>query len=156
MNKLLKLSPDEVSTYHLTTLGEFLVLGVNIIEAPNETITLEKIVFEKAICFMQSRHPLMRASLLFDDKNDIFYKIHDELPLTCDRDIEYERLKTREELISRLEEFNCKLFDYKIPNEKLWRAFAYEFINKNKEPRKQYAVGFVMPLFITGIYKFLN
>jgi hypothetical protein len=157
MNKLHKLSLEEVSTYHLTTLGEFLVLGVNIIEASDQTITLDKIVLEKALGFMQSRHPLMRASLLFDDENEIFYNIHDELPVNSDEDIEYECLKTREELISRLEEVNCKLFDYKNPNGKLWRAFVYEFVTQNnQETRKQYAVGFVMPLFITGIYEYVN
>jgi hypothetical protein len=60
-------------------------------------------------------------------------------------------------LVLRLEKVNCKLFDYKNPNGKLWRAFAYEFVTQNnQETRKQYAVGFVMPLFITGIYEYLN
>jgi hypothetical protein len=151
MSNVYKLSHEEVSNYNLTLLGEVLVLSVNIIEACDQTIILDKILLEKALGFMQSRHHLMRASLLFDDKNDIFYKIHDELPLNSDQDIEYECLKTREELILRLEVVNCKLFDYKIPNGKLWRAFAYEFSSNIKEPRKQYAVGFLMPFFITGI-----
>lgn len=149
---MIKLSPDEVFTYHMTTLGEFLVLGVNIVEATDVSINLDKKTLEQALRFMQSRHPLMRASISYEG-DEIFYKIHDELPLDSNRDIEYECLKTREDLITRLEEFNCKLFDYKILNSKLWRAFAYEFTNENQQERKQFAVGLLMPLFITGIFK---
>jgi hypothetical protein len=150
--KLIKLSPDEVFTYHMTTLGEFLVLGVNVIETTEEPIHLDKKTLEQALCFMQSRHPLMRASLLYEG-DEIFYEIHDELPLDSNRDIEYECLKTRDDLITRLEEFNCKLFSYKTLNSKLWRAFAYEFTNENQQEHKQFAVGLLMPLFITGIFK---
>ena len=147
MNNLHKFSPDEVSTYHFTTLGELLVLCVNIIEADEQSINLEREMLEKALGFMQLRHPLMRATLQFES-NEIFYKIHNELPLNNEEDIDYVCLKSRSDLVSRLETFNTKLFDYKTVNSKIWRAFAYEFLSENQS--KQYAVGFLMPLFITG------
>jgi hypothetical protein len=87
----------------------------------------------------------MRASLQFES-SQIFYKIHDKLPLNIEEDIDVECFKSRADLVTRLEAFNCKLFNYKIANSKLWRAFAYEFISDNQS--KKYAVGFLMPLFI--------
>ena len=154
MNYLQKLSPNEISNYYLTTLGELLVLCVNIIESSQSSdIDISEDLFENALMFMQKRHPLMRASLLFET-NQIFYKIHDTLPLNRNEDISFECLKSKEEMIKRLETYNCKLFDYKKENSKLWRAFLFEFIGENRI--KQYAVGFLMPLFITGNTVFLS
>ena len=148
MNNLHKLSPDEINVYHLTTLGELIVLGVNIVEqCQSKDVNIDKGLFERALNFMQIRHPLMRASLHFE-ANQIFYRIHETLPLNTNEDISYKSFKTRKDLVVGLEEFNCKLFNYKIENSKLWRAFLYEFVDDNQS--KKYAVGFLMPLFITG------
>ncbi len=155
MNYLQKLTPNEISNYYLTTIGEVLVLCVNIIESSQSSeIDISEDLFENALMFMQKRHPLMRASLLFET-NQIFYKIHDTFPLNRNEDISFECLKSKEEMIKHLETYNCKLFDYKKENNgKLWRAFLYEFIGEHGI--KQYAIGFLMPLFITGNSVFLS
>ena len=145
MSKLIQLTPEEILELNLTKLGEFLVLGLHIIESNDQKIDLNKELVEKALYILQKRHPLLRASLECNS-NKTFYKIHDE---SCEinPDNEYELIDSKDQLIPKLEIFNCKLFDYTKENSKLWRTCVYAYDEKGC---KQYAVGIVMPLFITG------
>lgn len=152
MSFLYELSQDEKAVYYITTLGELLVLGASVIESENDTV-LDINTITKALDFMQRRHPLMRAHLEFDS-NKMFYKINETLEIDINQDVEFEILKSKDQLQSKLEEFNTRLFDYKSKS-KLWRVCVYSFV-EHENGSKQYAIGILMPLFITGNCFFLQ
>lgn len=134
------------SLYNFSLLGDLLVFGLTIIEAPNNDVKIDQDLIKSCLSYMIKRHPLLRAHLEIDGKN-ISFKITDEpykYEIT-EKESEWIVLNDRSELEEKLEKFNNRSFDYETKC-RLWRSSVYDF---HENCKQKYAIALLLPLFMT-------
>ncbi|CAF1132686.1 unnamed protein product, partial [Brachionus calyciflorus] len=84
--------------YNFNLCGDLVVFGLAIIEN-QDSITLEKSIFEKVLDYMIERHPMLRANLDFDNENKISFRIKNAKEiLKFDNDLLWVDLSSKDHL----------------------------------------------------------
>lgn len=122
---LIELTDFEKVLLHVNRCGDSLVMVTAFVESTNLNNQLNEELCRKALSFLQKRHPFLRAFLTENTNLEIQTDNYDSLELEwSDNSITYH------ELISQLETFNCKLFDFKSKSH-LARSKIASFIHLN-------------------------
>lgn len=134
------LSDYEKTLLNLNKCGDSIVMGIAFVAAINHCLT--ETLARNALNFLQKRHPFLRAFL--DEHSNLKVQLEDYETI----DLEWlDADLSRNDLVTQLEEFNARLFDFKS-NSNLVRSKIVSFVDESNT--KMYAVNLAMALIITG------
>ena len=126
---------------NINKCGDSLVMDIAFIENTDTTYQFTEIITRTALDFLQKRHPFLRAFINLNSDLEVQSDNYSAIELEwSDNNI------TRSELITELEIFNSKMFDFK-PKSNLSRCKVSSF---NDSGFKMYSVSLSMSLVITG------
>jgi hypothetical protein len=146
MSSKVELSDYEKLIYNVTSLGDFNVIGIAILDGQNVNLDIK--IVKKALFYMYNRHPLLRARL---QKDEITKKVYFNFP-TAEEKLKDEEniqvviceLEEQDKLTDELEAFNSIIFNY--GECLLWRVKLIKYRHFNNY---RYALALVLPFFIT-------
>ena len=141
MGAIVKLSDFEQMLLCCNKCGDFIVMSITFLENTDTTYQFTEITTRTALDFLQKRHPFLRAFINLNSDLEVQSDNYSAIELEwSDNNI------TRSELITELEIFNSKMFDFK-PKSNLSRCKVSSF---NDSGFKMYSVSLSMSLVITG------
>ena len=141
MGAIVKLSDFEQMLLCCNKCGDFIVMSITFLENTDTTYQFTEIITRTALDFLQKRHPFLRAFINLNSDLEVQSDNYSAIELEwSDNNI------TRSELITELEIFNSKMFDFK-PKSNLSRCKVSSF---NVSGFKMYSVSLSMSLVITG------
>lgn len=146
MSRKLKLTAFEVDTIDSNSDGEYLTMSTMFLDHHSVDLTTNKEDLlndfreksRKSFIALQRRHPFLRSHFEFTDQPDLIYLIvsdPDDQSKCESLQIEFVDLTeqskspTREELADMCAEFNCRLFDFKKPDQLLWRVQFISYLS---------------------------
>lgn len=145
---LYELSFFETGALKLTSIGEFIIQSFNFIQIDFEYQKLfNKEIVNKALQYLQKRHPFLRGLVKFNNENKRYFIEIKENPTELiklvwqdwtDQECSIKRI------IKDLEKFNEQLFDY--DKELLWRVKVIVYTENNCQ---KYVLSLVIPTIIT-------
>jgi hypothetical protein len=148
MNSIYALTDYEKLLLNYNKCGDSIVMGTLLVENQNSSIELTEDKVKQALLILQKRHPFFRAYLKEQSNIQVLYEDYNPIELDwSDNSI------THSELISQLEIFNSKFFDFKYKSNFV-RCKVASFIDSTNV--KMYSINLSLALIITGNYKFCN
>jgi len=129
--------------------GDYIVMGIAFVKNDDPNNELTQSIVNQGLSILQKRHPFFRAYLNNDANIQVQNKDFDQIDLDwSDNSI------SNSELITQLEVFNSKLFDFKYKSNFV-RCKVASFISSTGD--KMYSINLALALIITGnkrlIYK---
>jgi hypothetical protein len=129
--------------------GDYIVMGIAFVKNDDLNNELTQSILNQGLSILQKRHPFFRAYLNNDANIQVQNKDYDPIDLDwSDNSISHS------ELITQLEVFNSKLFDFKYKSNFV-RCKVESFISSTGD--KMYSINLALALIITGnkrlIYK---
>jgi hypothetical protein len=110
MSSIYALTEYEKLLLNYNKCGESIVMGTLLVENEDDiNIALTEQIVKQALLVLQKRHPFFRA-YLNDDASSIHVQNEDFNPIELDWS---DKLIAHSELITQLENFNSKFFDFK-------------------------------------------
>jgi len=149
MNKRVEFNVHEKLLYNFTRVGDLLVVGLAVLESENENARLDRDLVIKGLEYMMKRHPLLRARIVASsESSNLFYEIKDKDFNVEDDDVSFQAI-SRDELEFSLETSISNVLISQKSASKLWRLEIYEIVPSETSDKKQHAIAFFIPLFIT-------
>jgi len=139
---LYPLSEYEKMLLNMNKCGDSIVMGIAFVKNTNEKVEPTEALARQALSILQRRHPFFRAFL--NELFEIHIQTEDYEPLELEWSNDY---VARSDLITQLEIFNAKMFDFK-PKSNLVRSKILSFVDESG--MKMFAFNLAMPLIITG------
>ena len=135
---------------YLANSGDLLCASINFIDIEQSKISQfkESLVYQ-ALVYMQKRHPFLRSYLKKNSDTKYFIEVKDQLDDEIElewNDLRQDESTTRQEIISKIERFNCLLFKM---DSILWRTQIILFKESNLD---KISLTLSFPNFVTDCF----